>query len=76
MICVQVQKLQKVLQPFILRRMKEDVDKTIPLKEETVVEVELTSVQKAYYRYYPIWLLLLLSFLLLFLLLLAYITCY
>ncbi len=32
------------------RRMKEDVDKTIPLKEETIVEVELTSTQKKYYR--------------------------
>jgi len=30
--------------------MKEDVDKTIPLKEETIVEVELTSTQKKYYR--------------------------
>lgn len=32
------------------RRMKEDVDKSIPLKEETIVEVELTSMQKKYYR--------------------------
>ena len=30
--------------------MKEDVDKTIPLKEETIITVELSSTQKAYYR--------------------------
>lgn len=31
-------------------RMKEDVDKTIPLKEETIITVELSSVQKTYYK--------------------------
>jgi chromodomain-helicase-DNA-binding protein 7 len=30
--------------------MKEDVEKTLKAKEETIVEVELTSVQKRYYR--------------------------
>jgi chromodomain-helicase-DNA-binding protein 7 len=30
--------------------MKEDVEKSIPPKEETIVEVELTSLQKQYYR--------------------------
>jgi chromodomain helicase DNA binding protein 8/chromodomain-helicase-DNA-binding protein 7 len=32
-----------------LRRLKEDVEKTIPIKEETIVEVELTTIQKGYY---------------------------
>lgn len=43
-------RLQDLLKPLMLRRLKEDVEKSIPFKEETVVEVELTSVQKRYYR--------------------------
>jgi SNF2 family DNA or RNA helicase len=34
----------------MLRRLKEDDEKTIPVKEETIIEVEMTSVQRAYYR--------------------------
>jgi hypothetical protein len=34
----------------MLRRLKEDVDKTIPLKEETIVSVELSRTQKLYYK--------------------------
>lgn len=34
----------------MLRRFKEDVEKTIPVKEETVIEVELTNPQKKWYR--------------------------
>ena len=30
--------------------MKADVEKSVPPKEETIVEVELTAVQKQYYR--------------------------
>jgi len=46
----QVQKLQALLKPMMLRRLKEDVEKTIAPKEETIVEVELTNMQKKYYR--------------------------
>lgn len=46
----QVTNLQQVLGPYLLRRMKGDVEKSIPPKEETIVEVELTSLQKRYYR--------------------------
>ncbi|PRP87395.1 chromodomain helicase hrp1 [Planoprotostelium fungivorum] len=46
----QVSKLHALLRPHMLRRMKEDVEKSIPPKEETLVEVELTSLQKKYYR--------------------------
>lgn len=42
----QVEKLTTALRPFFLRRMKADVEKSVPPKEETVVQVELTSVQK------------------------------
>jgi len=45
-----VEKLQAVLKPLMLRRMKEDVETTIPTKEETIIEVELTMTQKRYYR--------------------------
>ncbi|KAL3898148.1 MAG: hypothetical protein SGPRY_012903, partial [Prymnesium sp.] len=46
----QVEKLNSAMRPYLLRRMKADVEKSVPPKEETVVEVELTSVQKQYYR--------------------------
>jgi SNF2 family DNA or RNA helicase len=42
--------LQELLRPLMLRRLKEDVEKDIPILEETIVEVELTSVQKQYYK--------------------------
>lgn len=46
----QVEALQKKISPYMLRRVKEDVAKDIPSKEETVIDVELTSIQKQYYR--------------------------
>jgi chromodomain-helicase-DNA-binding protein 7 len=46
----QVESLQNKISPFMLRRVKEDVAKDIPAKEETVIDVELTSIQKQYYR--------------------------
>ena len=46
----QVQKLQALLKPMMLRRLKEDVEKSLAPKEETIVEVELTNMQKKYYR--------------------------
>ena len=45
-----VEKLKALLRPFLLRRLKEDVEKTIPAKEETIISVELTRVQKKWYR--------------------------
>ncbi|KAI8897954.1 SNF2 family N-terminal domain-containing protein [Globomyces pollinis-pini] len=47
---VDVERLQLLLKPLMLRRLKEDVEKSIPIKEETVVEVELTTTQKKWYR--------------------------
>ncbi|XP_075767962.1 chromodomain-helicase-DNA-binding protein 8-like, partial [Pelodiscus sinensis] len=46
----QVQKLQAILKPMMLRRLKEDVEKNLAPKQETIIEVELTNVQKKYYR--------------------------
>ncbi|KAI9895181.1 hypothetical protein PsorP6_018840 [Peronosclerospora sorghi] len=42
----QVADLHKMLKPYLLRRVKEDVEKSFPPKEETTVEVELTPVQR------------------------------
>lgn len=46
----QVDKLKALLKPLMLRRLKEDVEKSLAPKEETIIEVELTNVQKKYYR--------------------------
>jgi len=46
----QVKRLQDRLKPYMLRRLKEHVEKDIPAKEETVIDVELTITQKKYYR--------------------------
>jgi SNF2 family DNA or RNA helicase len=45
-----VEKLQLQLRPYLLRRLKEDVETSIAPKEETIIEVELTQLQKKYYR--------------------------
>ena len=45
-----VDQLHETIRPYILRRLKEDVEKSVPPKEETLIEVELTVLQKQYYR--------------------------
>lgn len=35
---------------MMLRRLKEDVEKKLAPKQETIIEVELTNIQKKYYR--------------------------
>lgn len=45
-----VRKLTDHISPFVLRRLKETVEKSIPSKEERIIEVELTVLQKTYYR--------------------------
>lgn len=46
----QVASLHTVLRPYLLRRVKEDVEKSLPPKEETILEVTLTPIQKSFYR--------------------------
>eukprot|EP01083_Nonionella_stella_P269873 913444_1 len=46
----QVRRLQSELTPYILRRLKENVEKAIPPKQETIIDIELTTLQKQYYR--------------------------
>uniref|UniRef100_A0A0N5B4V1 SWI/SNF-related matrix-associated actin-dependent regulator of chromatin subfamily A member 5 n=1 Tax=Strongyloides papillosus TaxID=174720 RepID=A0A0N5B4V1_STREA len=45
-----VQKLHKVLQPFMLRRIKKDVEKGLLPKKETTLFVGLTKLQKELYK--------------------------
>ena len=40
----QVDNLHKVLKPFILRRQKEDVESSIPPLQETIIDIEMTTV--------------------------------
>ncbi|XP_008485471.1 chromodomain-helicase-DNA-binding protein 1-like, partial [Diaphorina citri] len=44
-------KLHKQLEPFILRRVKKDVEKSLPAKVEQILRVEMTGLQKQYYKW-------------------------
>ena len=46
----EVNKLKRVLKPYLLRRVKEDVEKLIPRLSEVIVDVEMTSLQKKVYK--------------------------
>jgi SNF2 family DNA or RNA helicase len=44
------QDLHKELQPYLLRRVKKDVEKSLPAKVEQILRVEMTKIQKQYYK--------------------------
>ncbi|XP_077296333.1 chromodomain-helicase-DNA-binding protein 1 [Arctopsyche grandis] len=44
-------KLHTQLEPFILRRQKKDVEKSLPAKVEQILRVDMTSIQKQYYKW-------------------------
>lgn len=44
-----VQQLHKVLRPFLLRRLKSDVEKSLPPKKETILKIGMSDMQKKYY---------------------------
>ena len=46
----QVEKLRALLASCMLRRVKEDVEKSIPRKQETIIVMQLTTTQKQYYK--------------------------
>ena len=46
----QVEKLHRLLKPYMLRRRKEEVEHSIPPLQETIIDVEMTTVQKTIYR--------------------------
>lgn len=45
-----IKDLQKKIRPFILRRLKKDVEKSLPSKTERILRVELSDMQTEYYR--------------------------
>ena len=45
-----VQQLHKILKPFLLRRTKSEVEKTLPPKKEIHIKVGLTEIQKNIYK--------------------------
>ena len=46
----QVDDLKTLIKPYILRRVKSEVESSLQAKEETIIEVELTRQQKKYYK--------------------------
>ncbi|XP_017464823.1 PREDICTED: chromodomain-helicase-DNA-binding protein 1 [Rhagoletis zephyria] len=44
-------KLHQQLEPYILRRVKKDVEKSLPAKVEQILRVEMTLLQKQYYKW-------------------------
>ena len=45
-----IKDLQTKINPFILRRLKKDVEKSLPTKTERILRVELSDIQTEYYR--------------------------
>lgn len=45
-----IRQLHTSLQPFILRRLKKDVEKSLPSKSERILRVEMSDMQTEYYR--------------------------
>ena len=45
-----VRELHEKLKPFILRRLKKDVEKSLPGKSERILRVELSDLQTHYYK--------------------------
>lgn len=45
----QVQKLQSILKPMMLRRLKEDVEKNLAPKQETIIEVCVSGARMYWY---------------------------
>lgn len=46
----QVDSLHTLLKPYLLRRMKNDVEASLLPRQETLIEIDLTSAQKQYYK--------------------------
>uniref|UniRef100_A0A4W3KC91 Chromodomain helicase DNA binding protein 1 n=1 Tax=Callorhinchus milii TaxID=7868 RepID=A0A4W3KC91_CALMI len=43
--------LHRELEPFLLRRVKKDVEKSLPAKVEQILRVEMSALQKQYYKW-------------------------
>ena len=45
-----VSQLHKVLRPFLLRRLKTEVETSLPPKKETILKIGMTEMQKTFYK--------------------------
>lgn len=50
-----IKKLHQVLKPFMLRRIKSDVEKDLPPKKELKLFIGMTDMQKEVYKKYVHW---------------------
>ena len=41
----EVDSLRKIMGPYVLRRLKHEVETAIPPRQETIIDVELTTLQ-------------------------------
>jgi SWI/SNF-related matrix-associated actin-dependent regulator of chromatin subfamily A member 2/4 len=46
-----IRRLHKVLRPFLLRRLKKEVEAQLPDKIEYIIKCDMSSLQKLLYRY-------------------------
>ena len=46
-----VQELHSMLKPHLLRRLKKDVEKSLPTKSEKILKVPMSKTQKQYYKW-------------------------
>lgn len=45
-----ISQLHKILKPFVLRRLKADVERSLPAKHETILFTGMSTLQKKLYR--------------------------
>ena len=49
-----IRRLHKVLRPFLLRRLKKDVESQLPDKVEYIIKCEMSGLQRVLYKWvYP-----------------------
>eukprot|EP00768_Dysnectes_brevis_P002590 gnl/Dysnectes_brevis/1926_a2211_1230.p1 GENE.gnl/Dysnectes_brevis/1926_a2211_1230~~gnl/Dysnectes_brevis/1926_a2211_1230.p1 ORF type:complete len:1970 (+),score=523.99 gnl/Dysnectes_brevis/1926_a2211_1230:2006-7915(+) len=47
----EIQSLQEIIRPFIIRRIKKNVEKHLPPKRERILRIGLAGLQRRYYRF-------------------------
>jgi len=46
-----IRRLHKVLRPFLLRRLKKEVESQLPDKVEYIIKCDMSGLQKVLYKY-------------------------
>ena len=46
-----IRRLHKVLRPFLLRRLKKEVESQLPDKVEYIIKCDMSGLQRVLYRY-------------------------